>query len=367
MKRFIYPFLLSYPLLSTAQETDMQELMKMSLTELMEVQIETAGKVAEKLGEVPASVVLLTRQDIQRYGYTSTTEILQQISGVYEIDSYGAGGITQGIRGYVSTSAFSRSIIILVNGVNQLFDYDASYSFPAVPVPVEAIDRIEIVRGPLSVVYGSGAFFGAINIITNEVSQEQGFSSRVSALTGSLESRRLTARTSYAHPKGQFVLNASTYQTAGLDLPYHQLESKPFGLEAGMTTGGRLENQETYLEFSGNYQDFTLDLTHGESDREGFITQPTTQRGTVRSVNSTHLRLGYQNNFSPHLTLTGKLTYAKTEVDITYDGAIVANTSGMQNMRDTAYEGELNLWWKPQPTVDLSSSWYYRYVPKVST
>ncbi len=351
----------------TAGPESTEDLLNMSMEELMEVQIETASKVAEKLGAVPASVVLLTRQDIQRYGYTSVTEILQHVSGVYEIDSFNPGGPTHGIRGYVSTSASNRNIIILVNGVNQLFDYDASYLFPAVPVPVEAIDRIEIVRGPLSVVYGSGAFFGAINIITNEVPPTQNFSSRVSALAGSRESRRFVGRTSYTHPKGRFVLNASTYQTAGLEIPYQQLESKPLGLEAGMTTGGRLENQETYLEFSGNYQDFTLDLTHSESDREGFIAQPTMQGGTVRSVNSTHLRLGYQQKFSPQMTLTGKLTYAKTGVDLTYDGVIIANTWGMQNMKDTAYEGEMNLWWKPQPTFDLSSGLYYRYIPKVST
>ncbi len=367
MKKFIYPLLLSHPWLGMAQELAVNDLLNVPLEELMELQVNTASKVAEKIGEVPASVVLLTRQEIQRYGYTSLTEILQHVSGAYEIDSYGAGGVIQGIRGYVSTSASNRSIIILVNGVNQLFDYDASYSFAAMPVPVAAIDRIEIVRGPLSVVYGSGAFFGAINIITNEAPQDEGFASMLSVQGGSRESRRGFGRTSYVHPKGHFTLNASTYQTAGPDIPYSQLESKPFGLEAGMTTGGRLENQETYIDFSGSYQNFTVDLTHGESDREGFMTQPTIQEGTIRNIRSTLLRLGYQQFFSEQASLTGKLTYIRTGVDINYDGALVANTWGMQNMRNTAYEGELNFWWKPLQSFDLSSGLYYRYVPKIST
>lgn len=369
MKKLFYLLLMGYSLLGLAQEQkiDANALREMSLEDLLEVRIHTASKIAEKLGEVPASVVLLTRRDIQRYGYMSLTEILQHVAGVYEIDYYGPGGPVHGIRGYVSTSASNRNIVILVNGVNQLFDYDASYSLPAIPVPVEAVDRIEIIRGPLSVVYGSGAFFGAINIITNETAQASGFATRLSVLNGSRKSRRLTGRTSYVHPKGQLVINASTYQTIGLNIPYSQLESKPLGLEAGMDTEKRLENQEVYVDLSANYQDFTVDLTHGKSDREGFITQPTSQEGTLRSIANTHLRLGYQKAFSPQVSVTGKLTYMKTEVDITYDGVIVPNSWGMQNMRNTAYEGELNLRWQPQQTFDLSSGLYYRHVPKLST
>ena len=92
MKKFIYPLLLSHPWLGMAQELAVNDLLNVPLEELMELQVNTASKVAEKIGEVPASVVLLTRQEIQRYGYTSLTEILQHVSGAYEIDSYGAGG-----------------------------------------------------------------------------------------------------------------------------------------------------------------------------------------------------------------------------------------------------------------------------------
>jgi outer membrane receptor for ferrienterochelin and colicins len=149
----------------------------------MDVEIKTAGKTTEKISDVPASVILVTRQDIQRYGYTQLSDILRHVSGMYLIDFYGLGGSAYGVRGYLNPGV-SRNMIILINGIDQVFDYASSYFLSSMSIPVEAIDRIEIVRGPQSTIYGSGAFFGVINIITNELHQEQGVASSVTASLG---------------------------------------------------------------------------------------------------------------------------------------------------------------------------------------
>ncbi len=60
----------------SSSDAEMRKLLSLSLAELMQVEIKTANKVAEKLGEIPASVVLITRQEIQRYGYTTLSDIL---------------------------------------------------------------------------------------------------------------------------------------------------------------------------------------------------------------------------------------------------------------------------------------------------
>ncbi len=365
MKKSIYPFLLFYPLLGLAQEVTMDDLLEMSLEELMQVRIETASKVAEKIGEVPASVVLLTRQDLQRYGYTSLEEILRHVPGMYQVDSINVGGPIFGVRGYSRTDTLNKSIIILVNGVNHFFDYEGSYRLPA--VPVEAIDRIEIVRGPLSVTYGNGAFFGAINIITNEVATTPGLASRLSVMGGSKDSSRWFGRTSYTHPNGQVVVNASTYQTAGLDVPYRELESKSIGDEGNLTTGGRLENAEDYLELSGNYQNFSFSLTQNQTNREGFSSGPTVKEGSLRETDLTLAQISYQTALSKHWSITGKLTYTNTEVHIVYDGPNLQDRIvGNQDVQSTGYEGEVNLLWQPSPMFNWSNGWYYRLCPTAS-
>ena len=74
-------------------------------------------------------------------------------------------GSNFGVRGFL-TSGMNNSMMLMVNGVNQYEDYWGFNPLSRINVPVETIERIEIVRGPMSVVYGSGALLGAINIIT---------------------------------------------------------------------------------------------------------------------------------------------------------------------------------------------------------
>ena len=138
----------------------------------MNIKISTAGKTLEKIGNIPASIVVITREEIETYGYMTLIEILENIPGLYAINDYSMFGAKFGVRGFWS-GVTNDNMIILVNNVQQVFDLTSNYPLTEITVPVEAIDRIEVVRGPMSVVYGSGAFLGVINIITNETNKEK--------------------------------------------------------------------------------------------------------------------------------------------------------------------------------------------------
>ena len=74
-------------------------LFDLPLNELMNVEITTAGKTREKIKDIPASVVIVTRKEIERYGYTTLTDILENVPGLYNIYSYnGAPGNYRFIR-----------------------------------------------------------------------------------------------------------------------------------------------------------------------------------------------------------------------------------------------------------------------------
>jgi len=352
---------------SLLAKAKLDKLLSLSLEELLQVEISTAGKILEKIGEIPASVVLITRKDIQRYGYTSLDDILKHVSGLYHLSFYGTGGTSFGVRGYLSTSTANRNMIILVNGVSQVSDYDSSYLLTTVPVPVEAIDRLEIIRGPQSTIYGSGAFFGVINIITNEAIQQEGSASYVSILGGSRQVRRWFGRNSYVHDQGKVVVNVGGYQENGQDVPYQRLESKPQGQEWEYSTGGRMESEQKYFELSGTYQNMRLDITHSNTDTEGFVSRSTIGKGTNRQVETTHLRVGYQKDFSDQFSLNSHLTYIHNDIRLDYDAPVPITTTDFQTIKSTAYEGELTLQWKLPKYLDLTSGIYYRYVPDVDS
>ncbi len=69
----------------TASE-NLQRLLDLSLEDLLNERITTAGKVSQKVSEIPASVVVVDREDIKTYGYDTLGEILEHISGLYRTD-----------------------------------------------------------------------------------------------------------------------------------------------------------------------------------------------------------------------------------------------------------------------------------------
>ena len=80
------------------EEVIVEDVADISLEDLLNVEITTAGKRPEKIGEVPASVVLVTRKDIETYGYQSLEEILQNIPGLFQTNDYFTTSV--GVRGF---------------------------------------------------------------------------------------------------------------------------------------------------------------------------------------------------------------------------------------------------------------------------
>ena len=159
-----YPVFILTPYLSAQTEEPqlkLDELYSMSLEQLMNVTINSAGKQPEKVGDIPASVVILNRNDIETFGYVTISDVLRSVPGFFHVYDYDEDKI--GVR-----AVLGGEIILLVNGVAQHTNQLKHFAFPA-----EIIERIEIVRGPMSVIYGNGAFLGSINIITTQTPQQR--------------------------------------------------------------------------------------------------------------------------------------------------------------------------------------------------
>lgn len=351
---------------ANSQDVRLQALASLSLEELMQIRIETAGKIAEKIGEIPASVVLVTREDIKTYGYTKLDEILEHVSGIYKLNSYALGGSAFGVRGYLSTGAPNRNIMILINGISKLLDSDSTFIVSNSPMPVEAIDRIEIIRGPQSTIYGNGAFFGVINIVTNEIKQQEETTSYISTSIGSNQKSRLFGRTGYLYDKGKVVLNAGSYREYGFDVPYERLESFTMAGEQGLSTGGRLEKKEKYFDLSATYNDFSLNIMHELIDEEGFASAPTIRSGTRRETESTHVRLAHKAALSKELSLTSKYTYIYDKTFVNFDSPFINHVYGYENDSSIAHEGEITLQWHKPQVFDWINGVYYRRAPNIS-
>lgn len=368
-------FLLFSPSFLSPQETDPEtqkktkELFKMPIEELLNVKIKTAGKTAERIADIPASVVLITREDIETYGYTTLTEILQNIPGLYSINDYMKGGANFGVRGFWS-GVPNDNIIFLVNDVHQVNDVYSNYPFNNILVPVEAIERIEVIRGPMSVVYGSGAFYGAINIITRTQDDNEPVNI-ISGSTGTLGTTKLFARAAGELENFKYSFNASIYSTDGIDKPLSEMVSDPsllplyYGVPEDSRTGGKMENDEKYFDFSGNFKAFFLNLSHSEGMNEIYFNLPSLSDGTYVKTNTTHVSFGFKKDCSDTFKIEGKFTYSRVREWQPYD-VLFENFFGFEQFESDSYEIAVDSFFTPSSKIKITSGLFYRSVLNAS-
>ncbi|MDY5969423.1 MAG: TonB-dependent receptor [Bacteroidales bacterium] len=126
-------------------------------------EVEISEPASEPLNQAGRIVAVLTRQDIDAIHAESVQQLLAEIAGI-DVQQRGAGGIQADIA--LRGGTFDQTAVLL-NGINLTNPHTGHYSLD-IPVNVADIERIEIIRGPSSIVYGASAFSGGINIITKK-------------------------------------------------------------------------------------------------------------------------------------------------------------------------------------------------------
>jgi len=137
----------------------------LSLEQLVNIQVDSvfgASKYEQKVTRAPASVNIVTSDDIKKFGYRTLVDVLRSTAGVYVTDRRDYARI--GIRG---SGDAETGVLLLVDGhrINDNILNVMNLANGAV-VDVDMIERVEIIRGPSSSIYGNSAFFGVINVIT---------------------------------------------------------------------------------------------------------------------------------------------------------------------------------------------------------
>ena len=124
-----------------------------------------ASGFKQKVTEAPASITIITSEEIQRYGYRTLADILRNVPG-FQV-TYDRNYSYLGVRGYGLPGQYNSSIALLIDGhrVNDNI-FDAALIGTEFPVDIDLIDRVEIIRGPNSSLYVASAFLGVISIIT---------------------------------------------------------------------------------------------------------------------------------------------------------------------------------------------------------
>jgi iron complex outermembrane receptor protein len=132
-----------------------------------------ASKYEQRITEAPSSVSIVTAAEIKKYGYRSLADILRSLRSFYLTNDRNYEYV--GVRGFNRPGDYNSRILVLVDGhrINENI-YDSFLAGKGFILDVDLIDRMEVIRGPSSSLYGTGAFFAVINIITQRGRDLQG-------------------------------------------------------------------------------------------------------------------------------------------------------------------------------------------------
>lgn len=138
------------------------------LESLLDVEASAASKYAQALHDAPASVTIVTADDIEQFGYRTLADVLAAQRGFYV--SYDRNYAYAGVRGFGRPTDYNNRLLVLVNGtaINQSVS-SAALIEGGLSLDLRAVERIEIVRGPGSALYGTSAMLAVINLVTKDV------------------------------------------------------------------------------------------------------------------------------------------------------------------------------------------------------
>ena len=331
------------------------DLTELPLEALMDIEVPKvygASKIEQKATEAPASVTIITADEIKKYGHRTLADVLQSVQG-FNV-SYDRDYAFLGARG-LSLGDFNDRMLLLVDGhrVNNDYNDGAAIGTDFI-LDVDLIERVEVIRGPGSVLYGNNAFFGVINVVTRRGQQLNGV--EASTEYGSFDTYKTRVSYGKLYTNGVEVLLSGTYYDSGGQdrLYYKEFDSPALNRGVAQNLDG-----DTYGSFFGSlgYTDFTLEGAFNrrqKSNPTGQYSQtvdPTTQT-LLTTFNDPRLRttdersytaFKFAHSFPEVVDVTAQVYYDRYTYEIGYPQSLLVGTNVVSS--SFSAEKDVGEWW----------------------
>jgi outer membrane receptor protein involved in Fe transport len=195
------------------KDSQAQDLGALSLEQLMNIKVEGAALHPQSLQDAPASVTVITAEDIRKYGYRTLGEALASVRGFYVSNDRTYTSV--GVRGFDPPGDYASRIMVMVNGHNMaddMFNFNLFFGNDF-PIDMNLIKQIEIIRGPSAALYGSNSMFATINVITKSPGEMAPLT--VTADTGSFGEKKVQITAATSIGSAQVLVSGSVYNNTG--------------------------------------------------------------------------------------------------------------------------------------------------------
>jgi iron complex outermembrane receptor protein len=248
-----------------ALATDGPSVFDLDINQLMQLPVVTASRHREALDRAPAIISVLEGEDLRRRGYRSVADALTQVPGFY-VASDGVGQYVM-VRGVDSGQrAYGRTLKVMLDGQPLGQRSDASQFLGPELIPLGVVDRIEVVRGPASALYGADAYLGVINIITRGDVPAASIGLSAGAMAGAGPSVGTEALSSLQQGRWSALLTAALAREnhSGLRLPASSPAAAGFSDPEARDAISQPGSAYARLRYRGEAQRHTLSLHASE-------------------------------------------------------------------------------------------------------
>jgi iron complex outermembrane receptor protein len=283
-------------------------------------EVVSSTKTRQRAPKAPAVISIVTREEIQSHGYGSVAEALRSVPGLYDVYDLVSHNI--GVRGINGGARAGGNILkLMIDGHPVDYRPGTSNFFGEELIPIGIIERIEIIRGPASALYGAGAFLGVVNVITRSGKSVSGIDVTVQGTA--VREHELGAGTQVVQGAAgegfDMVMAAGIWAQArsGLSIPASSpLINRPgvppalLESSAGDVTRPRSFFTHLKMQVGPGEMSFLTSLQYVSAASEFQDVAPLTHSSRISLFNQSY-RLGYQLSPLPALTLRASVGYSR--------------------------------------------------------
>jgi len=299
-----------------AGQEPIPDLAEATLEQLGSVKVYSASRHLQAAGDAPSSVTVVTADEIQKYGYRTLADILKTVPGFFVTNDRDYSSV--GVRGLARPGDYNTRILLLVDG-HRLNDnvYDEAMVGTEFPINIDLIQRVEVIRGPVSSLYGSNALFGVINIITKRGRDIDGL--ELSAEAASFNTYSGTVTYGRKLRQLEFLISSTFYGSQGhnsLFFPEFNTPETNYGIARHAD-----DDQVGSALATISFRDFTLQAVYGTREK-GIPTAPYgtvfNNSGTRTTDSNSYIDLRYQHRFGNSWDVLARTFYDRYTYQGTY-------------------------------------------------
>lgn len=278
------------------------DILSLSLEQLLKIKVISASRKEESQHLAPGVITVISSQEIEQYGARHLRDVIDRLVGTQVLGSHQDFHSKTSMRA-INSSHHEDTVLIMLNGrpVRQATDGGLNSDL-YIGFPLDSIQHIEVIRGPGSVIYGTNAMAGVINIITKE-GKSSAAQTKVSVGIGSFGNTQ--AKLNYLNGNDDYSLNiAFNHNSANGDSVNDITDSD--GVIGKYKTGVGSNN----LFVNGRYKNFTANIMLMENHQDSASSSFQLPSNPI-DLTRYYVDLGYLHQFSSEWDLSFNYTYSK--------------------------------------------------------